>query len=267
MTRASIVKWLSTGVDRVLPARPGVTVLIYHRVGGGSRSQVDLPLADFERQLDHLAQVGDVVSLDAALSRLAAPDDGQRSVVLTFDDGTADFTDHAVPALVARGLPATLYAATKFIDEDRAFPWDAPPTSWAALRDAIDTGLITVGSHTHSHWLMDRLDPMTVDADLDRSIELIEHHLGRRPQHFAYPKALPGSVQAEIAVRRRFASAALARSRVNRPGRTDVHRLWRTPIQRSDGFEFFQAKASGGLRLEGELRSAVSRLRYRGASR
>jgi hypothetical protein len=114
--------------------------------------------------------------------------------------------------------------------------------------------------------LLDRLDPAAIADDLDRAIELIGTHLGTAPAHFAYPKALPGSPQAEIAVRRRFTSAALAASRVNRPGRTDLHRLWRTPVQRADGFEFFTAKADGGLRLEGELRALAARIKYRGAA-
>jgi hypothetical protein len=115
--------------------------------------------------------------------------------------------------------------------------------------------------------LLDRLDSTTVADDLDRSIELIEQHLDLSPRHFAYPKAVPGSPSAEIAVRRRFDTASLAVSRVNRPGNTDLHRLWRTPIQRSDGFDLFALKAAGGLRLEGELRSLTARVRYRGADR
>jgi hypothetical protein len=109
---------------------------------------------------------------------------------------------------------------------------------------------------------MDRADPADLGAELDRSIELIGEHIGTAPTHFAYPKALPGSTEAEAEVRRRFESAALARSRVNRPGHTDLHRLWRTPIQRSDGQRFFEAKARGGMRLEGELRHAVAKLKY-----
>jgi peptidoglycan/xylan/chitin deacetylase (PgdA/CDA1 family) len=271
----TLVKQASVATDALLPHRSGVTVLIYHRVGGGTPSQVDLPVDDFDRQMAYLAEHTQVVTLDDAVASLAAGARGDRSsaqpaapqVVITFDDGTTDFVDHAVPVLARHGLPATLYAATSFIDRQTPFPWDAPPTSWAALRDACSTGLVTIGSHTHSHWLLDRLEPSAIDDDLDRSIDLIAEHLGSAPAHFAYPKALPGSVHAEIAVRRRFTSAALAASRVNRPGHTDLHRLWRTPVQTADGFEFFTAKAHGGLRLEGELRALVSRLKYRGASR
>ena len=268
--------------DRVITPARGVTVLIYHRVGGGSGGAVDLDIDVFDRQLAHLAEHHRVITLDEAVGELTAGHvDGWGSsaaagerdalpapspaVVLTFDDGTTDFTEVVVPALERHHLPATLYAATHFIDEQQDFPWDAPPATWSALADALTTGLVTIGSHTHSHWLLDRLDPAALDADLDRSIELIEDHLALTPTHFAYPKAIPGSPDAEIAVRRRFRTAALAGSRVNRHSRTDLHRLYRTPIQRSDDDAFFAAKAGGGLRLEGELRALVVRARARGA--
>ncbi len=264
------VKRLSRVADRVVPPPRGITVLIYHRVGGGSDSAVDLDPAAFEQQLTVLAGEHRVLTLADAVAELSTSTpagEAEPGVVITFDDGTRDFTDFSVPALARHGLPATLYAATHFIDTGEHFPWGAPPTTWAALRDAMATGLISVGSHTHSHWLLDRLEPAVVAADLDRSVELIETNLGQPPADFAYPKALPGSPAVEIEVRRRFRSAGLAANRVNRPGRTDLHRLWRTPIQHSDVGEFFTAKASGGMRIEGELRAALSKLRYRGAIR
>lgn len=262
------VKRLSRVADRILPTPVGITVLIYHRVGGGSRSAVDLEPSQFDEQLAVLASAHRVLSLADALDELTDPSATPLpGVVITFDDGTTDFTEFAVPALVRQGLPATLYAATHFIDTGERFPWDAPPATWAALRDATTTGLVTIGSHTHSHWLMDRLARSDIGADLDRSIELIGSHIGTAPLDFAYPKAVPGSPVAEIEVRRRFRSAALAANRVNRHGTPDLHRLWRTPVQSSDTLEYFSAKARGGMRLEGELRSALGRLRYRGDSR
>src|SRR6266511_4505273 len=84
-------------------AAPGATLLIYHRVGGGSPDERDLTVADFAAQLDALPPER-VVSLDSAMDRL---DRGERSpgVVLTFDDGFADMHEHAWPLLRDRGLP------------------------------------------------------------------------------------------------------------------------------------------------------------------
>ncbi len=254
--------------DRVIKPTDGVTVLIYHRVGGGTGGEVDLDVGAFRSQLEHLSHHHTVIDLDTAAAGLAGISPlPARAVVVTFDDGTDDFCDVVVPALVDHGIPATLYVATHFIDTGAAFPWGAPPASWAGLRDAVSTGLVTIGSHTHTHALLDRADPAEIGAELDRSSELIAEHIGTPPAHFAYPKALPGSEAAEAEVRSRFTTAALARSRVNEPGTTNLHRLWRTPIQRSDGHDFFVAKAAGGLRLEGELRELIARVKYRGATR
>jgi peptidoglycan/xylan/chitin deacetylase (PgdA/CDA1 family) len=245
-----------------------VVVLIYHRVSGGSGLELDLPLDLFEAQAAALAASGRVVPLGDALARLADPvaTGGPAPVVLTFDDGTVDFVDRALPVLERHRLPVTLYAATSFIDEGRPFPGDGRPVSWQGLADACATGLVEVGSHTHGHRLLDRLPPVEVAGELDRSIELIGEHLGRPPLDFAYPKAVPGSPAADREVRRRFRSAALAGTRANPFGATDPHRLARSPIQRSDGMHWFERKVGGGMAIEDGLRRRLNRARHAGAT-
>ena len=237
-------------------------MLIYHRVGGGSASQVDLPVAAFREQMRHLATSSSVITLDHAVDRLAGPGPAAPFVVVTFDDGTSDWAEHALPVLVEFAIPATFYVATRFVDECRAWPTGAAPVSWAALADMASTGLVTIGSHTHSHALLDRADMTTARDEVDRSAALIEDRLGVPCAHFAYPKALLGSAAAETEVRRRFASAALAGGRVNVCGQSSAHRLWRTPVQNSDGTRWFVRKAGGGMRLEGMLRERISARRY-----
>ena len=269
-----VMKGAAVAADTVRRPPSGVVVLIYHRVGAASGLELDLPVDIFAAQAEVLAASGRVVSLGEALAWLGGPDDGQDAdagagadpVVVTFDDGTADFVDHALPILERHRLPVTLYAATAFIDEGRPFPGDGVPLSWRGLADACATGLVGVGSHTHGHRLLDRLPADRIDHELDRSIELIGEHLGRPPTDFAYPKAVAGSAAAERAVRRRFRSAALGGSRPNRVGGTDPYRLARSPIQRSDGMRWFGRKLQGGMAAEEQLRGLVNRWRYAGAT-
>jgi peptidoglycan/xylan/chitin deacetylase (PgdA/CDA1 family) len=251
----------------LVPAGPGTVVLIYHRVGGRSALDVDLPVADFDRQIGRLAHDGHTVRLGDALATLSGRADANaREVVVTFDDGTADFVDAALPVLVAHQIPVTLYLATDFVEDQRPFPDDGQPVSWAGLRDACATGFVEVGSHTHTHAVLDRLPPGRVCDELDRSKELIEDRLGRPCLDFAYPKALPPSAAAALAVRERFRSAALAGTRPNRPGSTDPYRLARSPVQRSDGTRYFERKLAGGMAFEDSLRRAANRWRYRDVS-
>jgi peptidoglycan/xylan/chitin deacetylase (PgdA/CDA1 family) len=266
------VKEAAVAADAMRRPPRGVVVLIYHRVGGATDLELDLPVDVFAAQMEALAASGRVVTLGDALARLREPvEDGDGDartdpVVITFDDGTADFVDHAVPILERHRLRVTLYAATAFIDEARPFPGDGRPLSWRGLSDACATGVVNVGSHTHGHQLLDRMPPDRVDGELDRSIELIGEHLGTPPLDFAYPKAVAGSPAADRAVRGRFRSAALGGSRPNPFGTTDPYRLARSPIQRSDGMRWFRRKVDGGMAAEDGLRRVVNRWRYVGAT-
>ncbi|MEM9036995.1 MAG: polysaccharide deacetylase family protein [Actinomycetota bacterium] len=242
-----------------------MTVLIYHRVGGGSASEIDLSPERFDEQLAWLNEHHRVLSLDDAVAELLdPPSDPEPAVVITFDDGTADFVEHAVPVLERHRTPATLYVGTGYVEDGRTWPGDAPAVSWTALADSLSTGVVDIGSHTHDHLLLDRATPADIVDQLDRSIDLIGERLGVRARHFAYPKAVAGNEAADASVRDRFDSAALAGTRSNAWGSTDVHRLARSPIQVSDGMRWFRRKAVGGMRFEDDLRRGLNRLRYRG---
>jgi peptidoglycan/xylan/chitin deacetylase (PgdA/CDA1 family) len=269
------LKVTASAVDAVRRPGAGVVVLAFHQVDGPRASEVNLPGRLFEEQMAIVAEQADVIALGQAVDELAAadgagsaPPDGRRRVVLTFDDGTADFVEHALPVVARLGLPVTLYVATDFVESGRSFWDDGTVLSWAALRDALDTGVLTVGSHTHSHALLDRLTPAVAAAELDRSIDLLGARLGVDAHHFAYPKALwPGSAFVEREVRARFRSAAVAGGGLNRWGATDPWRLARSPIQVSDGTAWFERKLHGGLWLEGALRERLAHRRYEKATR
>jgi peptidoglycan/xylan/chitin deacetylase (PgdA/CDA1 family) len=265
------VKVASAAADRLRPEIVGVVILLYHRVGGGSALEIDLDAACFEEQIAAIAASGRVISLGTALAQLAAPADERpaaSSVVVTFDDGTADFAEVAMPILEHHRVPATLYLATGFVDGQLPIPSGGRPVSWSALRDACSGGLIDVGSHTHTHCLLDRVSRAEAVAELDRSIDLIGDRLGQPALDFAYPKAVPAHRDVARVVADRFRSAALAGTRVNpyhsdQPRRaTDPHRLARSPIQVSDGMDFFARKLAGGMGLEDAFRRAVNRVRY-----
>ncbi|MDQ1382460.1 MAG: hypothetical protein QOJ71_3179 [Actinomycetota bacterium] len=268
------VKHAAVTVDRLRTPAPGVVVLVYHRVGRRSTSEVDLDATVFAEQMAFLAGETEVLRLGDALDLLAPaadhdPSPASRSstrpaVVVTFDDGTDDFVDIAVPILDRYRVPATMYLATAFVDEGVRFPDGGRPASWSGLSDAIATGVVDIGSHTHRHRLLDRLPLPEIADELDRSTALIEARLDRAAVDFAYPKAVFGSSEAADAVRSRFRSAAVAGTHANPYGRTDPYRLARSPIQVGDGMHFFRRKAAGGMRLEDTLRRTVNRLRYAG---
>lgn len=232
-----------------IDARPaaGATLLIHHRVGGGTRDELDLPLDALEAQLDELIEGGhDVLPLDVALDRLDAGDRSP-SVVLTFDDGFADVHDHAWPLLRDRGMPFTLYLAAGLVGQtmrwegSTAASQGAPALTWDQIGEMHESGLCTVANHTWDHAGPDAMD----ETQLDRCSDVVEQHLRTRPAHFAWtwgvpvPSLLP-------AVRSRFRSAATGALGRNEP-RTDRHALRRVPVRASDPLPFYRAKLRGQL--------------------
>src|SRR5689334_14893800 len=97
----SALKRAAGATDRLRASAPGIVVLAYHGVGERSTArEIDLPESRFEEQMACLARWREPVDLDAAIAALESPDETARDrVVVTFDDGTADFVDVVLPIL------------------------------------------------------------------------------------------------------------------------------------------------------------------------
>jgi peptidoglycan/xylan/chitin deacetylase (PgdA/CDA1 family) len=111
-----------------------------------------------------------------------------RPVLITVDDGFADFAENALPALMARGLPSTLYVTTgSLADADRETV--LPPA--VMLRGVDLPGLeatgVEIGAHSHTHRQLDLLPERDISAELVRSHEVLATALGHRVRSFAFP--------------------------------------------------------------------------------
>jgi peptidoglycan/xylan/chitin deacetylase (PgdA/CDA1 family) len=214
---------------------------------------MEVRLEDFRRQLDWLSDNRQVVDLGEGLVKWDQPG-AERLVVLTFDDGYRDTYTMAFPLLSERGLPFTLYLATESIETGVPLgPVErAEPLSWDQITTMLESGLVTIGAHTHRHPDLRRLSTDEVENELGTSDDLIEKRLGMRPLHFAYPWGFWSPIS-DRAVTERYSSAALAGSRRAKEG-LEPHLLPRYPVQLSDGFHFFSARLRGGFRLEEIIR-------------
>jgi len=104
-------------------------LLYYHRVVPESivaRDHVEpgmyLTPERFEAQLDWLEADFRILPLSEICERLASARTlPPRACALSFDDGWRDNHDHALPALVRRGLPATIFVVTRRVGTPGAF--------------------------------------------------------------------------------------------------------------------------------------------------
>jgi peptidoglycan/xylan/chitin deacetylase (PgdA/CDA1 family) len=186
-----------------------VPILMYHVLGTRSTPgfhRFTLHPDLFVAHLELLAGLGYrflTVSRLAAL-RAAGHVCGRRDVVLTFDDGYADFHTYALPALARFNATATLYVTTGHIG--RVADWthgdhgtERRMLSWTQLAEVSAAG-VEIGAHSHSHRELDlvRTDELPAEVTVPRA-ELADR-LGVPVDSFAYPFGYHSpAVRAEVA--------------------------------------------------------------------
>ncbi len=117
-------RWLK---GRQRRAGPRAVILLYHRVHELSHDPQLLSVTPdrFARQLNHLRRNYRVVSLEKLTDTMEqCPDQIDRQVAVTFDDGYADNLIHAKPLLEQYGVPATVFVASGCLQQGREFWWD-----------------------------------------------------------------------------------------------------------------------------------------------
>jgi peptidoglycan/xylan/chitin deacetylase (PgdA/CDA1 family) len=196
---------------------PRGLVLCYHLVGAGLGGPVDLDVATFETHLDQLG--GDVAPLAAVVG-------GAGGIALTFDDAFRNFHDVVWPRLRARGVPATLFVPTGFVDGTHGSPLSTAPTlapcSWAQLAAMRREGL-DIGSHSRSHKNLRRLADDAIDADLAAAAARLSALLGVTRAPLCYPQA-KWSPRVERVARRHHDVIVTGGG-----ARVDPRRPWRVP--------------------------------------
>lgn len=134
--------------------RQRLVILCYHSISLRDEHAWNQPLYmqpdDFEARLRHLKRGGwNVLPLDDAVRRLYAGDLPERSVVITFDDGTYDVYKQALPRLQAYGFPATVYLTTYY--SERNLPVYPPTCSyilWSARGQTLPLKPLTGDDET-----------------------------------------------------------------------------------------------------------------------
>jgi peptidoglycan/xylan/chitin deacetylase (PgdA/CDA1 family) len=122
------------------PISRSISILIYHRVVSEPDPLLpDLPSADeFDRQMAAVDRWFTVMPLREAAARLRDGTLPVRSACVTFDDGYADNAAVALPVLRRRGVPATFFVSTSFIDGGRMWNDSVIETIRAKHGDVLD---------------------------------------------------------------------------------------------------------------------------------
>lgn len=218
---AADVVWNGALVSRAAAEAERCTrlpVLLYHSIaetGPDGLAPWRVTPEQFEHQLRFLRRRGyrpvtlgeweDARRRSAALSG--------RPVLITFDDGLADFADNAWPILQRNGFGAELFVVSGAAGGSAQ--WDAhhgaptPLMDWDCLAELVSQG-VGIGSHLHRHAALDRLDAATLLTEARRSRETIEDRLGIAPLAVAPPYGICTPAHGELLARAGFDRVFLA---------------------------------------------------------
>jgi peptidoglycan/xylan/chitin deacetylase (PgdA/CDA1 family) len=164
-----------------------VPILYYHyiRINPNPRDRVGFglstPPAMFRVQMQYLANHGfHVISLHEAAAAIKYHSGlPSHPVVLTFDDGYADFFTAAVPVLQSHG-----FTATSFVVSGR-MGWGGYMTPSQVV--AADSMGFTIGAHTVDHVALAAQPPARATWEMKQSKLTLEGLLGHPVADFAYP--------------------------------------------------------------------------------
>ena len=142
----------------------------------------------FAAQLDWLLRNG---YRGIGASGRAAAADGRR-VAITFDDGDISNLEVALPLLRERGMVATFFITSGFVDQ----PGMLSSTQVAALADAG----MEVGAHGHSHAFLEDLDDDALATELRDSRARLSALIGKPVRSMALPGGRGGERERRAAL-------------------------------------------------------------------
>lgn len=232
------------------PAQAGV-VFMYHRFGENEYPSTNIRMAQFEAQLDYLANNGFTVwplprLVKALDENTEIPD---KVVSITIDDAYATVHSRAWPLLKKHGFPFTVFVSTDGVDKKLA-----DFMSWNQLRELHAAG-VTLANHTASHdYLIRRQAGETegewlqrVSADIVKGQQRLKEEIGadanESPRLFAWPY---GEYNTQIAERvRKMGYIAFGQQSGALGATSDKRALPRFPVNEHYGdLDDFSLKAS-----------------------
>jgi peptidoglycan/xylan/chitin deacetylase (PgdA/CDA1 family) len=247
-----------------------ISALLYHHVGprvpDPRYASLSISTEQFERQIRWLARNG-YVGIQPADWLVWCGGRGTlppKAVLLTFDDGYADFPDHALPILQRWGFGAVVFVITKKIAATNS--WDgAVLMSASQIRECSKLG-IEFGAHSRTHQNLTLLSDARLRDELRGSREDLSAIIGAQVTSFAYPYGYSNE-QVRARVRESFDLAFTCDEGVNERG-MDPYLLRRTMVQPGDLLVDLACRVRWGWSPVSALRARVRvRSRLRSAMR
>ena len=175
----------------VIPEGYNVPVLMYHAVSDEITGYAELHVSPsvMEQQLQYLVENG---YSPIWFEDLAQVDQYEKPVILTFDDGYLDNYTELFPLLQKYNVKATIFVITD------AVMWGTNYVKEDQVREMVESGLVSIQSHTHTHPYLDECDEETQRQEMEVSKLYILRLTGKEPFVLCYPSGRQNQTTLEI---------------------------------------------------------------------
>ncbi|HIV85629.1 MAG TPA: polysaccharide deacetylase family protein [Candidatus Monoglobus merdigallinarum] len=175
-----VVVVLAAGVLLPYCLEPGIPVLMYHCVSeaprGGDENLYCRP-AQIEEELVYLNKNSYTTLFATEYEQAYSV---SKPVILTFDDGYEDNYTELFPLLKEYNVKATIFVVSSYVDTEGYL-------SSAQIREMVDSGLVSVQSHTSGHVELTGLGKEELQEELRRSCAELAKITGRNVTAISYP--------------------------------------------------------------------------------
>ena len=189
-----------------------------------------------------------LLSLSQAIDRLASDTAfGDRSAVITLDDGFQDNYEHALPILTRLKVPATIFLTVGYIGTGRLptltrTDFMPRPLDWREVKEMQAQG-IEFGSHTITHPMLSQVPLDVARREIGESKRMLEDRLGTDVPFFCYPRGDVNEAVRRIVRDEGYRAACSTLARPQRPAdrplriEADVYQPPRLPagVRQEDG--------------------------------
>lgn len=156
-----------------------VPILMYHAVSNDLWGIEELFVSpeNMEEQLQYLTENG---YTPIWFEDLAHIETIEKPVILTFDDGYADNATHLLPLLKKYNVKATVFLIPNCVGTDHYM-------TEKQVQKLIDSGLVSIQSHTMSHPELSSCNAERVEKELKEAKSYIAKMTGKEPFVLCYP--------------------------------------------------------------------------------
>lgn len=220
-----------------------VHILAYHSISDCALDSLAVSVCDFERQMRWLSmREYTVLPMAKALEGFSERRIPKNTVVLTFDDGFADFFTNAAPILEKHKYPATLFIVAGKVDGLSSWRDGAlhkPLLNWSALKELARRGY-QIGSHGMFHKRLTDLTFKELKEELVNSKKLLESRLGVMVDAFSYPWGCCQERERNAVKNSGYSCAVTVKHIIGNSPRADLFQLERKTIFHRDSFKDFK---------------------------